>query len=473
MRLLRALVGIPREIASWLGERFELEDSVMAVLRHPVPRELERPVGWWYVLGSATLGIFVMQVVTGVGLAMTYVPAPNSAYDSLQFISHDATLGGVVRGMHYFGAGAMVVLVLAHMTQVYLFGAFKFPREANWLTGSLLLLATLAMAFTGQLLRWDQDAFWSIVVAAEQAARAPVIGGWLASLVVAGANVGGATLTRFYATHVFLIPAAIFGLIGLHLYLVIKRGISEPPVPGLPVDRRTYRARYEEMLRRGIPFWPDAAWRDAVIATAAVVVVVLLAALFGAPQLGKPPDPTNVLADPRPDWYFLGYFAILALIPPATESIVIVGLPLFAFVFLFLVPLLWPDGERHWSRRPAAIAAVALPFIAYASLTVAGVESPWVPKLEGGTLPANATQGLSETERRGSELFVSRSCFACHAIGGAGGRRGPDLSHVASRMNRDGITARIATGGGGMPAFAGSVSPSELEDLTAFLLTRK
>ena len=473
MRLLRALVGIPREIASWLGERFELEDSVMAVLRHPVPRELERPVGWWYVLGSATLGIFVMQVVTGVGLAMTYVPAPNSAYDSLQFISHDATLGGVVRGMHYFGAGAMVVLVLAHMTQVYLFGAFKFPREANWLTGSLLLLATLAMAFTGQLLRWDQDAFWSIVVAAEQAARAPVIGGWLASLVVAGANVGGATLTRFYATHVFLIPAAIFGLIGLHLYLVIKRGISEPPVPGLPVDRRTYRARYEEMLRRGIPFWPDAAWRDAIIATTAVVIVVLLAALFGAPQLGKPPDPTNVLADPRPDWYFLGYFAILALIPPATESIVIVGLPLFAFVFLFLVPLLWPDGERHWSRRPAAIAAVALPFIAYASLTVAGVESPWVPKLEGGTLPANATQGLSETERRGSELFVSRSCFACHAIGGAGGRRGPDLSHVASRMNRDGITARIATGGGGMPAFAGSVTPSELEDLTAFLLTRK
>jgi len=473
MRLLRALAKLPGGVASWLGERFEFEDSVMAVLRHPVPRELDRPVGWWYVLGSATLGIFVMQVVTGVGLAMTYVPAPNSAYDSLQFISHGATLGSVVRGMHYFGAGAMVILVLAHMTQVYLFGAFKFPREANWLTGSLLLLATLAMAFTGQLLRWDQDAFWSIVVAAEQAARAPVIGGWLASLVVAGANVGGATLTRFYATHVFLIPAAVFGLVGLHLYLVVKRGISEPPVPGIVVDRRTYRARYEAMLARGIPFWPDAAWRDAIVATAAVAVVFVLAAIFGAPELGKPPDPTNVVADPRPDWYFLGYFAVLALIPPATESIVIVGLPLFAFVFLFLVPLLWPDGERHWSRRPAAIAAVALPFIAYASLTVAGIESPWVPKLEGGTLPASVTQGLAEPERRGADLFVSKACFACHAIQGAGGRRGPDLSHVASRLNRDQITARIATGGGGMPAFAGSVTPSELDDLTAFLLTRK
>jgi ubiquinol-cytochrome c reductase cytochrome b subunit len=473
MSWLRAIGKIPGEIATWLGERFELEDSVMAVLHHPVPRELERPIGWWYVLGSATLAIFVMQVVTGVGLAMTYVPAPNSAYDSLQFISHDATLGAVVRGMHYFGAGAMVILVLAHMTQVYLFGAFKFPREANWLTGSLLLLATLAMAFTGQLLRWDQDAFWAVVVAAEQAARAPIVGEWLTRLIVAGNNVGGATLTRFYATHVFLIPAATFGLIGMHLYLVVKRGISEPPVAGLPVDRPSYRARYAEMLRRGIPFWPDSAWRDALAAAVVVLAVVLLAAIIGAPDLSKPADPTNVVADPRPDWYFLGYFAILALIPSATEALVIVGLPLFAFTFLFLVPLLWPDGERHWSRRPAAIAAVALPFIAYASLTVAGIDSPWVPKLEGGTLPASVTQGLGEAERRGADLFVSKACFACHAIDGAGGKRGPDLSHVASHMSREQITARIATGGGGMPAFAGSVTPAELDDLTAFLLSRR
>src|SRR5207302_9803936 len=278
--------------------------------------------GWWYVFGSATLGVFVVQIVTGIGLAMTYVPAPNSAYDSLQFITNDATLGALLRGIHYWGASAMVVLVMVHMSQVFLFGAYKYPREINWLSGSLLLLGTLAMAFTGQLLRWDQDAFWSVVVAAEQAARAPLIGDWLARLVVAGADVGGATLTRFYATHVFLIPAAIFGLIGMHLYLVVKRGISEPPVAGLPVDPPSYRARYAGMLRRGIPFWPDSAWRDAVAAAAVVAAVVLLAAILGAPDLNKPADPTNVVADPRPDWYFLGYFAILALIPPATEAVV-------------------------------------------------------------------------------------------------------------------------------------------------------
>src|SRR5207247_11397547 len=127
--------------------------------------------------------------------------------------------------------------------RAYPVGSISLPRSATRLTGSRLRLATLAMAFSGQLLRWDQDAFWSIVVAAEQAARAPVIGNWLASLVVAGANVGGATLPRFYATHVFLIPAAVFGLIGMHLYLVVQRGISEPPVPVLPVDRPTYCAR--------------------------------------------------------------------------------------------------------------------------------------------------------------------------------------------------------------------------------------
>src|SRR2546426_9908277 len=158
----------------------------------------------------------------------------------------------------------------------------------------------------------------------------------------------------------------------MHLYLVVKRGISEPPVAGDPVEPRTYRGRSADILRRGIPFWPDAAWRDVVVATLAVVAVVILAAAFGAPALGKPPDPTKVVAAPRPDWYFLGYFAILALIPPATESIVIVGLPLFAFVFLFLVPLLWPDGERHWSRRLRRGAAGLAPFLPLSAFPVPG-----------------------------------------------------------------------------------------------------
>ncbi len=464
-----------RRILRWLDERLELEDSVLAVLRHPVPAALERRVGWWYVFGSATLAIFVVQVVTGVGLAMTYVPAPNSAYDSLDFLTHQAALGAFVRGVHYWGATAMVLLVLVHMSQVFLFGSYKFPREINWLSGSLLLLATLGMAFSGQLLRWDQDAFWAVVVAAEQAARAPFIGEWLARFVVAGDQVGGATLTRFYATHVFLIPAAIFGLLGLHLYLVIKRGISEPPVPGEAVRPGTYRARYRELLARGIPFYPDAAYRDAIVAFVAVVAVTALALVVGPPALGEHADPTLIVADPRPDWYFLGYFALLALLPRGTESIVIIGLPLFAFAYLFALPLLFPAGERHWSKRPAGIAVVLLPFIAYAALTVAGFSSPWAPVLgEQITLPPAVTADLGAQERHGALLFVSKGCAACHQIEGVGGRRGPDLTHAATRLPRDRIVERILTGGvAGMPAFADAMTPADLADLVAFLETRK
>ena len=461
-------------LGAWFGERLELEDSVMAVLLHPVPAALERRIGWWYIFGSVTLAVFIVQIATGVGLAMTYVPAPNSAYDTLQFITRDATLGAIVRGIHYWGAGAMVVIVLVHMTQVFLFGAYKYPREINWLSGSLLLLATLAMAFTGQLLRWDQDAFWAIVVAAEQAARAPFIGDWLARLIVAGDTVGGATLTRFYATHVFLIPAAMFGLVGLHLYLVVKRGISEPPAPGEVVDRKTYRQRYAALLHRGIPFWPDAMYRDVIGAFVAVVVVIVLAFVIGPPALGKPADPTVVVADPRPDWYFLGYFALLALIPRDAESLVIIGLPTFAVLYLFALPILFPAGERHWSRRPIALAVVALPFVAYGALTIAGFSSPWVPKLEGVAQPPWPIAGLSQSELHGSDLFVSKSCFACHRISGGGGQRGPDLTTVASRVPRDRIVERILTGGGGaMPAYSGSISPQDLDDLVAFLETRK
>jgi len=467
--------GILGPIGRWLNLRFEPEDSVLAVLRHPVPAALERPVGWWYVFGSATLAVFIVQVVTGVGLAMAYVPAPNSAYESLQFISNDATLGHVVRGIHYFGAGAMVVLVLVHMTQVFLFGSYKFPREANWMSGSLLLLATFGMAFTGQLLRWDQDAFWAIVVAAEQVSRAPFVGSFLASFVIAGQNVGGATLTRFYATHVFLIPAALFGLLGLHLYLVVKRGISEPPVAGERIDPRTYLARYKDLLGRGIPFYPDAAYRDAVISFLAVLAIVVLAVVAGAPMLGKPPDPTIIVADPRPDWYFIGYFALLAIIPNGLESVIIIGLPTLAFLFLFALPLIRPTGERHVSRRPMAIAAVGLGLIVYGALTIVGFQSPWAPlAAKGASLPTTVLAGLDPAERNGADLFLRKSCFSCHVLDGAGGRRGPDLSNISARRSRDQLATTILNGqGGAMPSFASALTPQELADLVAFLGSRE
>jgi len=177
--------------------------------------------------------------------------------------------------------------------------------------------------------------------------------------------------------------------------------------------------------------------------------------------------------------------AVLTLVAGLGLTVSLIGLLIASFTATSLnresatLPIVWtkPISRRrialeYFAVDLGTIAAVALPLIAYTALTVAGFQSPWVPKLDGGTLPASVTQRLGDAERRGAGLFVSKACFACHAIDGAGGRRGPDLSHVASHMNRDQITARIATGGGGMPAFAGSLTPSELDDLSAFLITR-
>jgi ubiquinol-cytochrome c reductase cytochrome b subunit len=261
----------------------------------------------------------------------------------------------------------------------------------------------------------------------------------------------------------------MFLLIGVHLYLVVRHGISEPPVAGQPVDRKTYRQRYHELLARGIPFWPDAAWKDVVFALAIGAVVVVLSVVIGAPELGKEANPTIVEANPRPDWYFLWLFALLSLLPPGLEDYVIIGLPLLASVVLLALPFVAPTGERSPARRPWAVAAVVIPAIAIAVLVREGFESPWSPVLPAPRLSPGFSAQYSGSAAAGLQLFETEACISCHAIAGTGGRKGPDLTTVGARLSQEQLTTRILNGGGGMPAYAGTLTPDQTTSLVMFL----
>lgn len=458
-----------RRLWRTVDDRTGISEIVRPLASHLVPPG----TNWWYVFGSATLSAFVIQVVTGIALATVYVPATNSAYQSLEYIGGQAAFGRVLRGMHYFGASAMVLFVGIHMIRVFLTGSYKFPREMNWLSGVLLLALTMLMGFTGQLLRWNQDAVWSVVVGAAQAARVPVVGPALAHGMLGGTTVGGATLTRFYAFHVFFIPAIIFAALGAHLFLVIRNGISELPKAGRLVDPATYRTWYHDMLEReGRPFWPDVIWRDVVFSTGLVICVASLAWFVGPPALGKPPDPTIIQADPRPDWYLLWYFAILAMIPRAAQTYVIVLAPLVVGVLLVSLPFVAHRGERSPLSRPWAIAAVLVAVVMVGTLWREGLKAPWSPAVSVPPLPASVIGATSGAVYDGARLFQTRACIACHTIGTFGGQRGPDLTTVASRLSVGQMTTRILTGAVNMPAYAGSLRSDELSALIAFLSTR-
>jgi len=450
----------------WIDDRTGIVELLEPVMRHPVPPN----TGWWYVFGSATLFVFILQVVTGIALASSYVTSTAEVYNSLQFITHEAFMGRILRGMHYFGASAMIVLIGIHMIRVFLMGSFKFPREVNWLTGAVLLLLTLGMAFTGQLLRWDQNGVWTVIVGAEQAGRTPIIGTMLAHFILAGDTVGGATLSRFFSFHVFFIPALVFGMLGSHLYLVLRNGISEPPQPGQPVDLKSYRAKYKELLhKRGVPFWPDVAWRDVAFGVIIVLVVILVAAAWGPPGLGNPPDPSIIDAYPRPDWYFLWYFAVLALIPPRLETWVILGAPLLLGVVLFVLPFIANRGERHPIRRPWAIGSVLMIVLTIGVLWRLGVLAPWSPNFAAQPLPKAVVSATSGSVYEGAQLFHQKGCEFCHTVAGYGGQRGPNLTDVGNRLTSQQMTIRIVNGGTNMPAFGGNLTPQQLEELVAFL----
>jgi menaquinol-cytochrome c reductase cytochrome b subunit len=231
-----------KDVVGWVDQRVGGSGFLTGMLYRKVPKG----TNWFYTLGSATLFAFVIQAITGVFLAMFYTPSPTQAYGSITHINNDVFLGEFVHSMHKWGASVMIILIFVHMARTFFFGAYKYPRELNWVIGVVLLILTLVMGLTGYLLPFDNRSFWATVVASNITGTGPVLGPYLADFLRAGPEFGATTLARFYAIHMLLVPGAIIALIGAHLYLVVKLGTTAPPWlkatkpdAALPVERVT------------------------------------------------------------------------------------------------------------------------------------------------------------------------------------------------------------------------------------------
>jgi len=459
-------------LGAWFDRRLQLAAPIREVSEHPVPRST---ASWWYVFGSAALVIFLLQLVTGILLALIYVPSASEAWSSLQTLNHDVTLGWFIRALHGWGSNFMVAIVLIHMVQVFLFGAYKFPRELTWIVGVFLLLMTLGMAFTGQVLRFDQDAYWGLGIGASIASRVPILGASIVKMMLGGPIIAGATLSRFFALHVFIIPGTLIGLVGLHLLMVLKLGINEWPMPGRLVKRATYANEYHELTEKdGAPFVPYAVWKDLFFAAFILLAVAACAVYFGPFGPTGRPDPTIIQTVPKPDYFFLWLYALLSLLPPSMETPALLIGPVIAIAILVLLPFLSGEGEKSWRRRPIAVLTVLLIAVTLGTFTHLAGFTPWSPHMNawsGDPVPARFLHGTTALQRQGALIFQAKQCRNCHSIGESGGQRGPALDSVALRLTQDQLIRQVIQGGGNMPAYGKNLSPAETTALVAFLET--
>ncbi len=461
-----------RKVAVWLDDRLHLTALYASTAGHEVPKSAG---SWFYVFGSATLLCFVIQIITGACLAFVYIPSTNEAWTSLQYLNHAQFWGWYLRAVHNWGSNFMVAIMTLHMIQVFLFGAYKYPRELTWVSGIFLLISTLAMAFTGQVMRFDQDAYWGLTIGASITGRVPLIGAQLVHLLLAGPIIAGETLSRFFTLHVFIIPGLIIAIVSMHLRLVLTKGINEYPRPGRPVHRGTYDAEYAEILQKeGVPFVPHAIGKDLIFAALVIVGILGCALVFGPKGPGGPPNPTLVDTNPRPDFYFLSIFAALALLPDWMEVLILFVAPALIFLFLLALPFISGTGEKSATRRPVAVLSVVLIMLVIGVLTYMGETSPWSPHMSawsGNSIPAQYVKGRTPLELRGALVFQNKQCRNCHALGGEGGERGPALDAVATRLTKDEMVRQVIQGGGNMPAYGKKLSPAEVEALVSFMGT--
>ena len=472
-----------RRALQWIDERIDLAGLKRSLLDRQMPGGLT----WWHTLGSATLTVFLVQVVTGIALAMWYSPSPDHAYDSIRFLEAKVVSGATLRGIHHWGASAMVVLVLAHMIRVFSMGAYKYPREINWVLGVILLFVVLAFSFTGYLLPWDQKAYWATQVGTNLAGTTPVVGPLIVKMMRGGVQLGAATLARFFALHVLLLPMILVVIVLLHLALLIRQGIAPrtavleenaPPRTTDPQYAAYYKTEYAKSKGAGVPFWPNIIYKDAAVAAGVVVLLVILAKASGA-GLEPPADPSDTLYIPRPEWYFLPFFQLLKLVPGSWESAVAVGMPTALIVVLLLLPFFDRRSFRSLAHRPAAVASMSIVLAGSGLLIGAALKD----KPES-TLVPESSHPLNGTERSGRVLFQRQQCSSCHKIAGQKPPEkkddvpdAPELTEVGLKHSGAWLHSFIEDPlrfhpDSKMPAFGPpTLTHQEIEEITRYLMT--
>jgi ubiquinol-cytochrome c reductase cytochrome b subunit len=438
----------------WLDHRTGLETAVRNFLYEQIPASS----GWHQVFGSVALFLFLVQAFTGALLAFNYAPTPGDAYNSLRYILAEVTGGRLMRGLHHWRASMMIVVVVLHMIQVFLYGAYKKPREATWMAGVVLLLLTLAYGLTGYLLPWDNRAYWGTVVTTQIAARAPILGPYLLRLLGSEGEVGVVTFARFYGLHVLLLPPATTLLIALHVYLVRKHGVA----PAI-----------DDELRPQKKFFPEQAFRDTVAVFIAFAILFVMAVAVRVP-LEQLADPTDTSYIPRPEWYFLFLFQTLKLFPGPLEMVGAVVLPGLAVLVLLLVPFIDRGQVRRVTQRTFAAAVVVLAVLGWIGLTVtayATTPKPIVAAIDFSQ-PTDWIQ-LSPVEMAGIGYFRQENCASCHTVGGGKQKIGPDLADggihkTAAWMIQHFKRPAAMVPGSAMPAI--QLSDAQLNTLAAFLL---
>jgi ubiquinol-cytochrome c reductase cytochrome b subunit len=436
-----------RKLIRFFDSRLQLKVVRRSLLDQPIPGG----ASWVYVFGGVTLSFFLLQLVTGIALTVFYVPSPEGAYESIQTIDHEVYLGWFLRGLHHWGASGMIVAIGLHMLQVFLYGAYKPPREFLWVAGVALFILVLMFAFTGYLLPWDQKAYWATRVGTSKIGTIPFIGEKLLFLVRGDEEMGAATLTRFFSMHAIIFPWLTAFLIGLHLFILKQIG------PAGPWDE----VRAEQNRE---PFYPRQVIMDAAAIVVSLLIVVGMAVWLPFP-LADEADPSAYDFVAVPDWYFLFYYQLLNYLKgPILEPVGTMLLPVLFYALLFALPFIDRRRVRGPSRRPVVLATGAgFLVIVFVLLGISIKQVSSIPTTDPRIVAGN-------------KLYDRFACSACHRIRGEGGTFCPDLSYVGTRRDRDWLIRHFKNPqafvpDSSMPAFP--LNDEELDHLTAYMLSLK